>query len=331
MAFMKSIAVIGQGFVGGSLTTVFAERGFDVYVYDKAGKVAEGGINILAPLSDLDLDRTAQLAGVPAQREVGEGTPVQKFVKACEDEENFSKIYFVCLPTPMYEDGEADLSIVDGVLQQLASVPGDRVAVMKSTIPPGSTDRWNKQFEGTGLRVVFNPEFLTEANALDDMRNQNRIILGGPRPHINSVKLLFQRAFPKVPLIKTSSTTAEMVKYFTNVHLAARVVLSCELSQLCEALDKKGLNIDYDKVVEYAKYDARLGGTHMNVPGPDGVPGARGHCFPKDLNALIYVAKRIGVKPTVMEGIWSKNLEVVPEEHRDWEKMQGRAVSKKQR
>ena len=328
---MKSIAVIGQGFVGGSLTTVFAERGFDVYVYDKVGKVADGGIPVLAPTADLDLNRAAQLAGVATKREPGEGTPVQNFAKACAERANFSGIFFVCLPTPMFEDGEADLSIVEGVLNELASVPGNRIAVVKSTVPPGSTERWNKLFEATGLRVIFNPEFLTEANALDDMRNQNRVILGGPRPHINAVKLLFQRAFPKVPLIKTSSTTAEMVKYFTNVQLAARVVLSCELSQVCEALDKQGMNVDYDKVVEYAKQDPRLGGTHMNVPGPDGVPGARGHCFPKDLNALIYVARRLDVKPTVMNAVWQKNLEVVPSEHRDWEKMQGRAVSKKQR
>jgi UDPglucose 6-dehydrogenase len=229
----------------------------------------------------------------------------------------------------MYEDGEADISIVEGVLNEISSVPGKHIAVVKSTVPPGSTERWNRLFESTGLRVIFNPEFLTEANALDDMRNQNRIILGGPRPHINSVKLIFQQAFPKVPLIKTSSTTAEMVKYFTNVQLAARVVLSCELAQVCEALDHQGMNIDYDKVVEYAKFDPRLGGSHMNVPGPDGVPGARGHCFPKDLNALIYVAQRLGIKPTVMKSIWEKNLEVVPEEHRDWEHMKDRAVSKR--
>jgi UDPglucose 6-dehydrogenase len=333
---MKSIAVIGQGFVGGSLTTVFTERGFQVYVFDKAGKRAQGGI-VPSRILPKDFVPPHTFGSTPV-------TSVKELVQACEYSgkpedgwsngeavKAFSGVYFVCLPTPMYEDGEADLSIVEGVLRELSECPGNRIAVVKSTVPPGSTERWNKLFEGTGLRVIFNPEFLTEANALDDMRNQNRIIIGGPRPQINSVKLLFQRAFPKVPLIKTSSTTAEMVKYFTNIHLAARVVLSCELAQVCEALDKKGGNIDYDKVVEYAKYDSRLGGSHMSVPGPDGVPGARGHCFPKDLNALTYVAKQLGVKPTVMEAVWSKNLEVVPAEHRDWEKMQGRAVSKKQR
>lgn len=297
---MKSIAVIGQGFVGGTLTTVFFERGCIVHTYDKSGVLAEG---VFQAHDD-----------------------VKHLVEHCEKLKNFSGVYFVCVPTPMKRDGSADVSIVESVLDELAEHVYQGVAVVKSTVPPGSTEAWNKKY-GDHLHVVFNPEFLTEANALDDMRNQNRIILGGPRPWINQVKQVFQTAFPKVPIIKTSSTMAEMVKYFTNVQLAARVVLSCELWQLCETLDKKGLNIDFDKVVEYASYDKRLGGSHMNVPGNDGIPGARGHCFPKDLSALIAVARAHDVNPTVMEALWRKNYEVVPEDGRDWEKMVGRAVS----
>ncbi len=334
---MKSVAVIGQGFVGGSLTTVLAERGIDVYVYDKSGKVAVGG----KTPSAVTTGKRLEFYPHPDSYKSKNINNVEELVCACENDDtkhgwvagievkNFSGIYFVCLPTPMFEDGEADLSIVEGVLKELSQIPGNRIAVVKSTVPPGSTERWNELFKNTGLRVIFNPEFLTEANAIEDMRNQNRIVLGGPRPYINNVKQLFQSAFPNVPIVKTSSTTAEMVKYFTNVQLAARVVLSCELYQICDALDKNGLNIDYDKVIEYAKYDKRLGGSHMNVPGQDGVLGARGHCFPKDLNALIAIAKQNNVKPTIMQAVWEKNVEVVPPEHRDWEKMVGRAVSKR--
>ena len=308
---MKSIGVIGQGFVGGSLTTVFAERGFDVYTYDKVGKAAAGS----KPFTGF------------SNREYT--TAIAAFTSQCDQVKGFSGVYFVCVPTPMFEDGSADLSIVESVLKELSEVPGERIAVIKSTVPPGSTEHWNKQFEGTGLHICHCPEFLTEANALDDMRNQSRIVLGGPRPWVNTVKQVFQSAFPSVPIIKTSSTTSEMVKYFTNVQLTARVVLSCELAQVCAALDANGLNVDYDKVVEYSKYDKRLGGSHMDVPGQDGIPGARGHCFPKDINALITVAREHGVKPTVMEAVWRKNIEVVPVEDRDWEHMVGRAVSKK--
>ncbi len=300
---MKSVAVIGQGFVGGTLAQVLTERGCPVLSYDKA-KGARGWI---------PYDGLGSIAGL---------------VAAAEARKDFSGIYFVCVPTPMSKSGMADVSIVAQVIAQIAdAVTRPSVAVVKSTVPPGSTEIWNRMCGEGQLHVVFNPEFLTEANALDDMREQTRIVLGGPRPWINQVRLFYRSAFPKTPIIKTSSTMAEMVKYFTNVQLAARVVLSCELWQVCEALDKQGLNIDYDKVVEYAGLDPRLGGSHMNVPGNDGVPGARGHCFPKDLNALIAVARQAGVSPTVMEAVWRKNLEVVPEAERDWEKMLGRAVS----
>src|SRR5579871_4394358 len=105
---MKSIAVIGQGFVGGSLTTVFAERGFDVYVYDKTGKIAQGG----------KTPHTKVIAYV-GKEAVTEPDPVKSvadLVESCEKMgKSFSGVYFVCLPTPMFEDGEADLSIVEGV------------------------------------------------------------------------------------------------------------------------------------------------------------------------------------------------------------------------
>jgi len=314
-----SIAVIGQGFVGGSLTTVFVERGFDVYAYDKSGRYAKGAL--------------------PSHGDTAAGYPSSVKELVLDNEggstPGFSNVYFVCLPTPMFEDGSADLSIVESVLEELAAIPGERIAVVKSTVPPGSTDLWNEKFGPQGLHVIFNPEFLTEANALEDMRNQNRIILGGPRPWINEVKQIFQTAFPKVPVIKTSSTTAEMVKYVTNCMLAVKVSFANEVAQICEALDRDGCNIDYDKVVEYAKVDHRLGDSHWSVPGPvpthDGryVRGFGGHCFPKDINALMSVARGYGVNPVVMQAAWEKNLEVRPPEDRDWEKQIGRAVSKR--
>ena len=312
-----SIAVIGQGFVGGSLTTVFSEKNVTVYTYDKMGKQAPGGKH----------PQSRRGIALPAES-------VSQLVSACESKDDFSKVYFVCLPTPMYEDGSADLSIVEGVLDELSNVTGKRIAVIKSTVPPGSTERWNKKYENTGLRVVFNPEFLREATALDDMRNQDRIVLGGPRPWINDVKHLFEACFPNVPIIKTSSTTAEMVKYVTNIHLAVKVSLANEFYQVCNALDKRGLNIDYDKVIEYATLDPRLGKSHWKVPGPmpddiTGKPalGFAGSCFIKDLNAMISLASDLEIDAKTMKGAWQKNLEVRPQ--RDWEKLIGRAVSKK--
>jgi len=317
----KIIGVIGQGFVGGSLSQGMLHA-FDIFAYDKGGALAPGAFNgALNPLVGGSGDSLLLL--------------VQRLEVSTNYKKRFTGVYFVCLPTPMYENGEADLRIVEGTLRELAEIPGERIAVVKSTVPPGSTKRWNEMFSGSGLTVVFNPEFLTEANAVEDFKNQNRIVLGGPRPQINKVKLIFQQAFPGVPLIKTSSTTAEMVKYATNCFLATKVSFANELAQICEALDNDGQDIDYDKVIEYARYDKRLGDSHWAVPGPvathDGrhVKGFGGHCFPKDLNALKFVANQLNVDTKVLNAVWEKNLEVRGPEDRDWEQMQNRAVSKR--
>jgi UDPglucose 6-dehydrogenase len=171
-----------------------------------------------------------------------------------------SDILFVCLPTPMNKKtGECHIDIVQNVLDELNKLNKCNTIVVKSTIPPGTTEKWNFLFPN--IQVVFNPEFLTEANAINDFKNQNRIIIGGPRPATTKVKRLFAKAFPKVPIIKTGSTHAEMVKYVTNCFLATKVSFANEIYQLCESLE-----LDYDKVIEYSKFDERLGYSHWNVP-----------------------------------------------------------------
>jgi len=230
-------------------------------------------------------------------------------------------ILFLCLPTPMRKDGSCDLSIVEGVISEIDILStGDHIVVVKSTVPPGTTRRFNDVY--TNLKVVFSPEFLTEANSIEDFKNQNRIIVGGPRPASTIIKNMFRIAFPKIPIVKTGSNTAEMVKYFTNCILATKVSFANEIKQICDQAD-----IDYDKVVEYALYDERVGSTHLSVPGPDGHLGFGGSCFPKDMNALIHYANQIGIKPMILEAAWQKNLEVRPE--KDWEQLKGRAVSEK--
>lgn len=314
----KIIGVIGQGFVGGALTQVMS-RYYDVWVYDIAGKVAPGGIvpNINKPVGRID--------------------SVAELVQVCEGNDRFTGVFFVCLPTPMKKTGECDVSIVQGVLDEMAAIPGfvehrehlkeehrgtmSRVAVVKSTVPPGTVAMWNERYAGTALRVVFNPEFLTEANAVRDFETQDRIILGGPRPFTGQVKRVFEVAFDGVDIITTSSTIAETVKYLTNCFLATKVAFANEMKQVCDKVDA-----DYDKVIEYAKYDKRLGTSHWSVPGPDGALGFGGHCFPKDLNALIHVATAAGVETPVLQGVWKKNLEVRSSSDRDWERMKGRAV-----
>ena len=239
-----------------------------------------------------------------------------------EDIVELTNIIFVCVPTPMKKDGSCDTSIVEAIVKDIndmvvsRNVSG-RVVVIKSTVPPGTTERLNKECKN--ISIVFNPEFLTEANFIEDFKNQDRIIIGGPRPASTKIRQLFNKAFPKAHIIKTHSTIAEMVKYTTNAFLATKVSFANEMYEICV---RSG--IDYDKVVEYATYDERLGKSHWAVPGPDGHYGFGGSCFPKDINALINVGVELDMTPQVLMAAWETNLNVRPEE--DWKELKGRAV-----
>ena len=237
--------------------------------------------------------------------------------KSLEELSEKSDVVFVCLPTPMKMNGSCHIGIVEDTLLGLDVISKCKTVVVKSTIPPGTTEIWNKKFKN--IQIVFNPEFLTEANSIEDFKNQNRIIIGGPRPATTKVKRIYTKAFPKVPIIKTGSTTAEMVKYFLNCFLATKVSFANEMYEICNSL-----KIDYDKIIEYAMHDERLGYSHWNVPGPDGDFGYGGHCFPKDVKALKSLAWDLGCTPRMLQATDTKNNEV--RNNRDWENQKGRAV-----
>lgn len=224
---------------------------------------------------------------------------------------------FLCLPTPMNPDGTCNTDIIESVVDEIDSWGERRTLVIKSTVIPGTCDRLNANH--MNVDVCFNPEFLTERTAVDDFKNQKFIIVGGPTDAVRQVKHVYQRSFPNVPCYKTEAIVAEMVKYTINCFLATRVSFANEIRQICDKA-----NIDYDKVVEYATKDERIGHTHWAVPGPDGHFGFGGSCFIKDLNAMMAFAKNLEIEPEVMMGAWVKNLEVRPE--RDWEQLKGRAV-----
>ena len=277
------IGIVGQGYVGTAVKEVFSKH-YDVDTYD------------------LDKDKCS--------------------VDYLEDLVELTNIIFVCVPTPMKKDGSCDTSIVEAVVKDIndmvvsRNVSG-RIVAIKSTIPTGTTNRLNKECHN--ISVIFNPEFLTEANFIDDFKNQNRIIIGGERPSTTKLRQVYSLVFPDTKIVKTGSKTAEMVKYMTNTFLATKVSFANEMKMICD-----GLNIDYDKVVEYSTYDERLGKSHWAVPGPDGKLGFGGSCFPKDTNALIHLAGELELCTEVLMGTWNTNLRVRPEE--DWKELKGRAV-----
>ena len=276
------IGIVGQGYVGTAIKSGF-EKHYELETYDKFS-TSKSTVN----LHDLVL---------------------------------LSDVIFVCVPTPMNKDGSCHTDIVEEVITEINEIVLETesypynikpIVVIKSTVPPGTTDKLHSK--NRGIDVIFNPEFLTEANFLEDFKNQTRIILGGTRKGTNILRQVYSKVFPHATIVKTGSKTAEMVKYFINSFLGTKVSFANEMKIIC---DKIG--IDYDKVVEYATYDERLGKSHWAVPGPDGDYGFGGHCLPKDVSAIVSE-----FDSELLKSVLNVNNKV--RKNRDWEKMKGRAV-----
>ena len=279
----KIIGIIGQGFVGSSVKSGL-ENHYNIETYDLiSSKASMNSVRELIWKSD---------------------------------------VLFVCLPTPMRKDGSCDTRIIEGALKEindcLLEAEQNKLVITKSTVPPRTHDSWNSEYRN--LDLVFNPEFLTEANAEEDFKNQNRIIVGGHPSNCSKAQEIYKVVFPNVEYFTTTFITAELIKYFINCFLATKVSFANEFYQICELLEA-----DYSRVLSGVLLDKRIGSTHLKVPGPDGDLGFGGHCFPKDLNAMIHTAVDLGISPALLKATKIKNAEV--RSNKDWEKMKGRAVS----
>lgn len=275
------VGIVGQGYVGKALKSGFKSDRIEINTYDKY-------------LSN------------------------ESSVKNIKELILLSEIIFVCVPTPMKKNGECFTEIVEEVVKEIDSFADNRkTVIIKSTVPPGTTDRLNKIYKKVSL--VFNPEFLTEANFLDDFKNQKYIILGGDKKDLVLISNLYSIVFPEIKMNHTTSINAEIVKYFLNTYLATKVSFANEMKTLCDLVDA-----DYDEIVNLVIQDTRIGKSHLMVPGPDGKLGFGGSCFPKDINALLAFSKSLNIEMSVIESAIKANLRLRPE--RDWEKLINRSV-----
>lgn len=217
-------------------------------------------------------------------------------------------IVFICVPTPMNNDGSIDSTIVEDVVASLAFSSAIRpIIVIKSTCTPYVLDKLAML-----CPFVYNPEFLTERNAYQDFINPSAIILGSSGDNEEDLHVLedFYRNYTKcnqyAPIVKTTAHTAAFIKYTTNTFLANKVIFFNQLKELYDTAGEE----EWDTLIRALSYDKRMGGSHMQVPGPDGRLGFGGACFPKDVAAFLKYGESLGKDLTVLRESAHYNAEL---------------------
>lgn len=231
-----------------------------------------------------------------------------------------SEFIFVGLPTPMKEDESGiDLSIIEEVVTEIAKYTNDtdKIVILKSTITPGTTASLEKAHPKT--QFCFNPEFLTEANFLEDFLNADRTVIGAGNDLVSRrVAVIYRQRFPKTKIYQTDPTTAETVKYFANSFLSLKVTFANYFYDYCQKI-----GIKYEEVKRMAAKDPRIVDSHLDVTT---MRGFGGKCFPKDLVALMGEFKKAGVEIDLLETMWKYNKKI--RKIHDWEEIPFVVVSK---
>jgi len=211
-------------------------------------------------------------------------------------EVNKAEFIFICVPTPYDKKKGFDDMYVDA---SLALIETPHIVVIKSTVVPGTTERFQKKYPQH--TILFNPEFLVEANAMKDMLEPDRQIIGYTEKSFTVAKDILA-LLPSAPFEEiVSATEAEMVKYFGNTFLAMKVIFGNQMFDLCEKL-----GISYERVAECASADKRIGPSHLDVLH-GGYRGYGGKCLPKDIRALIQFADRQKVDLSLHKAVEKHN------------------------
>ena len=232
-------------------------------------------------------------------------------------------IIFISVPTPMDKDGSCSLSYITNVIDDITQYINldEKLVVIRSTVPPGTSDKYN---------CYFMPEFLTEKNFKYDFTHNENWIFGiknKPQDIIfkQMVSDLLNTSFKHNKIFSTnthfvSNSEAEMIKLFRNNFLALKVSFCNEMEEFCTSID-----INYENVRRLSTLDRRVGSDHTYVPGHDGKRGYGGTCFPKDSNSCYFEMKKAGMVSYIVKSMIERN-ETVDRSEKDWQKNKGRAV-----
>jgi UDPglucose 6-dehydrogenase len=294
------IAVVGTGYVGLVTGTCFAESGHEVRCVDvdahKVELLRAGGVPIYEPGLEELVHRNVREKRLSFTTSYAEAIPG---VDAA----------FIAVGTPPGETGEADLSHVLAAAEQIGrSLTGYAVVVNKSTVPVGSAERVAASLRGASSHpfdVVSNPEFLKEGAAIDDFMRPDRVVVGVSSERARAVMQELYAPFVRAeqPVLFMDLRSAELTKYAANAMLATRISFMNEMATLCERL-----GADVDQVRRGIGSDRRIGHAFL-FPGV----GFGGSCFPKDVRAVMTMARQIGLDFDLL-----RSVERVNERQKRW-------------
>jgi len=294
------IGIIGLGFVGLSLTSVLASKGYDVIGIDTDNEKCSKIINGVSPFFEPGLEKVLQ----------------NGLKKKLKIENNFLLInncdfIFVTVGTPQKANGSIDLSkikkAISTIAENLLKNNKKPIIIIKSTVIPGTTtkvilpilEKKSNKKNGKDFGLISNPEFLQESNAIKDTEFPHVVVLGGDQTEfMKKTKKLFMKLHPNVPIIITNHQTSEMIKYANNAFLATKISFINQLSNICQKIP--GANID--DVGATMGLDPRIGKLFLNAG-----PGYGGSCLPKDMRALINFANISGINPTLLNAVEDLN------------------------
>ncbi len=229
-----------------------------------------------------------------------------KFKTSIEDLKEFNpETIFICVPTPMYNDGIQDISILEQVAKDLKKNNFDSLVVLKSTVHPANINDIKKIIPS----LVYNPEFLREKHAYEDFINSNLIVFGGKKESSKKLAQIYLKHSKCVnkDYIFTDLVTASLLKYAINTFLASKVIFFNEFHDLFSAADT---DESWTNFINYLSRDSRLGNSHMNVPGHDGRFGFGGACLPKDAYAITKYASKLNVEMSLIKHVIDTNNKI---------------------
>ncbi|MBI2559361.1 UDP-glucose/GDP-mannose dehydrogenase family protein [Candidatus Woesearchaeota archaeon] len=287
------IAVVGAGYVGLVTGACFAEIGNDVVCVDiDKDKIRKLNSNII-PIFEPGLEEM-----VIKNKQAGRLSFANDLKRAIKE----SEIIFICVGTPPKENGEADLSYVDNVARTIADVMDSyKVIVEKSTVPVETGNEVAKTIRAynkhkVDFDVVSNPEFLREGSAVKDFMNPDRIVVGCESEKAkNIMKKLY--APLKAPIIFTDIKSSEIIKHASNSFLATKISFINAIANICELA-----GADVEKVAEGIGSDKRIGKAFLNA----GI-GYGGFCFPKDADAFVRIAEKLGYDFKLLKSVQEIN------------------------